>query len=114
MDILQQKIEDLIEKHNLALDGFTEIQFAEAIRQAIPDFQRNVFQNSQRICYIPRLEAERWRKLYHDMEEKCEVYKNLCDRGYIIAMGDADPSDIDDYITDYNSTFVDFFISPNK
>lgn len=106
MNTLQQKIEDLIQKHNLALDGFTEIQFAEAIRQAIPDFQRNVFQNSQRICYIPGLEADRWKKLYHDMKVKCEEYKNLSDRGYIIAMGDADPSDIDDYITDYNAAII--------
>jgi hypothetical protein len=42
-----------------------------------------------------------------DFARKLEVernaYRDLCARGYNIAMGDADPSDVDDYITDYNA-----------
>jgi hypothetical protein len=37
-----------------------------------------------------------------DLERRAAVWRSMAARGYAIAMGDADPPDIDDYITDYN------------
>lgn len=56
-----------VRKHQLALDGLTEQQLADAIRQALPDFQRNIHADSQQVVYIPGNEAARYRHLYHEL-----------------------------------------------
>lgn len=53
-----------VRRHKLALEGATEEQFAEAIRQALPDFQRNLYVGTHCVVYLPCREADCWRALY--------------------------------------------------
>lgn len=92
----------LVRRHNLTVNDLTEAQLAEAIRQAMPDFRRYVHANKQAIVYLPGQEADRWKAKCAELEAVINTYRGLCDRGYNIAIGNADPSDVDDYITDYN------------
>jgi len=62
----------LVRKHQLAVEGLTEQQFAEAIRQAIPDFHRYVMKDRQAIVYLPGSEAHRWKTLYHELIHEVE------------------------------------------
>lgn len=57
----------LIRRHNLAVNDLTETQLAEAIRQAMPDFRRHVHVTGQAVVYIPGMEADRWKALYHEL-----------------------------------------------
>jgi hypothetical protein len=59
--------EALVRKHNLAVNELTETQFAEAIRQALPDFRRYVHVSGQQVVYLPGSEAEKWKSLYHEL-----------------------------------------------
>lgn len=58
----------IIQKYNLAVDTLTETQFADAIRQAIPDFTRHIYANKQSVVYIPGQEANRWRERFRELE----------------------------------------------
>lgn len=58
---------DLVRRHNLATNDLTETQLAEAIRQAMPDFRRHVHVTGQAVVYIPGMEADRWKALYHEL-----------------------------------------------
>ena len=60
-------LEELIRKHHFAVNGLTETQFADAIRQALPDFQRYVHKSGQQVVYLPGSEAEKWKRLYHEL-----------------------------------------------
>ena len=62
----------LVREHALAVDKLTEEQLAEAIRQAMPDFIRNVHASSdgthqQAVVYLPGREAAEWRRKYYDL-----------------------------------------------
>jgi hypothetical protein len=57
----------LVRRHNLAVNDLTETQLAEAIRQAMPDFRRYVNVTGQAVVYLPWLEADRWKTLYHEL-----------------------------------------------
>lgn len=62
----------LVREHALAVDQLTETQLAEAVRQAMPDFVRNVQVSSdgvhhQSVVYIPGREAAEWRRKYYDL-----------------------------------------------
>lgn len=63
----------LVQKHNLAVEGLTELQLAEAIRQAIQsgDFMRYVVihkrEQKQCVTYLPWQECERIRDLYSEL-----------------------------------------------
>ena len=63
-----------VREHSLAAAAgkLTEAQLAEAIRQAMPDFVRNVHTSSdgahrQSVVYIPGREAAEWRRKYYDL-----------------------------------------------
>ena len=54
------------------IEKLTEDQFVEALRQALPDFQRNVVtgpngQYGQQVIYLPGREAAEWRRKYEDL-----------------------------------------------
>jgi hypothetical protein len=71
-------IERLAHTHQLAIEALTEIQIADAIRQAIlsGDFQRNISANSQSVTYTP------YRKLKdaeRERDEWCEMAAELAD-----------------------------------
>lgn len=57
----------LVRRHNIAVNDLTETQLAEAIRQAMPDFRRYVHVIGQAVVYIPSMEADRWKALYHEL-----------------------------------------------
>ena len=58
---------EFVRKHHLAVEDLTERQLAEAIRQAIPDFRRNIHADKQSVIYLPGSEADRWKNLYHKL-----------------------------------------------
>ena len=58
---------DFVRKHHLAVEDLTERQLAESIRQAMPDFRRNVHADKQSVIYLPGSEADRWKNLYHEL-----------------------------------------------
>lgn len=67
---LEEITRDLVKKYNLAVEGLTERQLAECIRQAIVagDFQRMVVDDGrQMITYIPGRELENVRSQYHEL-----------------------------------------------
>jgi hypothetical protein len=60
----------LVKKHQLAVEGLTEKQLAEAIRQAIAsgDFQRNLcLDGAQSVIYLPWREVDSLRRLYNEL-----------------------------------------------
>jgi hypothetical protein len=57
----------LVRRNNLAVNDLTETQLAEAIRQAMPDFRRYVHVTGQAVAYIPGMDADRWKALYHEL-----------------------------------------------
>lgn len=62
----------LVREHALAVDQLTEAQLAEAIRQAMPDFVRNVHASPdgthrQSVVYLPGREAAEWRRRYYEL-----------------------------------------------
>lgn len=62
----------LVREHALAADKLTGEQLAEAIRQAMPDFIRNVHASPdgthrQSVIYLPGREAAEWRRKYYDL-----------------------------------------------
>lgn len=64
-----------VREHALAVGKLTEAQLAEAIRQAMPDFIRNVQASSdgthrQSVVYLPGREAAEWRRKYYDLLEQ--------------------------------------------
>jgi len=58
---------EFVRRHALAIDDLTQAQLAEAIRQAMPDFRRNIHANAQSVVYLPGSEADRWKTLYHEL-----------------------------------------------
>ena len=58
---------DFVRRHAIAIDDLTQEQIAEALRQAMPDFRRNIYANAQSVVYLPGSEAEKWRPLYHEL-----------------------------------------------
>ena len=71
MNNLNTLIEDFVRKHQLAVESLTEIQLAEAIRQALlsGDFMRNVLHDGskQAVVYIPFREVEELRHRYNEL-----------------------------------------------
>ncbi len=63
--------EELVRKHNLAIEALTEQQLADVIRQAIAsgDLMRYVSHDgaAQAVTYIPRREIGRLRALYYEL-----------------------------------------------
>lgn len=69
-DQILAAVDELVRKHNLAVDALTEQQLAEAIRQAIAsgEFMRNVVVDGrQSVTYIPWREVEELRSLYNEL-----------------------------------------------
>ena len=67
MNSTHDLITSLIRKHTIAVNELTEQQFAEAIRQALPDFIRFVHADNQQVVYLPGRDAEKWKRLYHEL-----------------------------------------------
>ena len=67
---------EFVRRHALAVDDLTQEQLAEAIRQAMPDFRRNIHANAQSVVYLPGSEAEKWRTLYHELRAAIQ-YESL-------------------------------------
>lgn len=79
MDKLNDYITELVKKHSLAIEEFTQEQFAEVIRQMVlaGDFIRfvhntnnNNFDIRQAIQYIPFYDKQRLQNKVDDLEEK--------------------------------------------
>ena len=76
-ELLVKITEDLIQKHNLAVESLTEQQLAEVIRQAIAsgDFVRNIVvdSNSQAVVYEPYREVARLRERIEELEKALSI-----------------------------------------
>lgn len=68
---LEALMAEFTKKHHLAVEGLTEQQLAEAIRQALlsGDFVRNVLWDGsgQAVVYVPFRDLERLRGLYNEL-----------------------------------------------
>lgn len=58
---------DFVKRHHLSVEELTENQLAEAIRQSMPDFVRNICADKQSVTYIPWKEAEKYKRLYYEL-----------------------------------------------
>jgi len=71
MDIFT--VTEFVHKHTLAVESLTDLQLAEAIRQALVagDFQRNVLiedsTHKQSVLYLPYREVSRLKPLYDEL-----------------------------------------------
>ena len=74
----EARLRELHREHARAIEQLTEDQFVEAVRQALPDFQKYVAvsfdgRHGQQVVYLPGSEADRWRRKYEELlEQKSE------------------------------------------
>ncbi len=60
---------EFVKRWRIAADNLTQTQLANALRQAMPDFLRNVHVHSgkQQVVYLPGSAADHWRSKYLDL-----------------------------------------------
>ncbi len=66
-ELPRDPVTELVRKHQIAHNDFTEAQLVETIRQALPDFVRHVHKDAQAVRYFPGSEAERWKAKYYEL-----------------------------------------------
>jgi hypothetical protein len=69
---LRETLRRVVRERNIEVEKLTEDQFVEALRQALPDFQRNVVtgpngQYGQQVIYLPGHEAAEWKRKYENL-----------------------------------------------
>jgi phage pi2 protein 07 len=65
---------EFVKRWQIAADDLTQSQLANALRQAMPDFRRNVHVHSggQQVVYLPGSDADRWRAKYLELIDAVE------------------------------------------
>jgi hypothetical protein len=63
---------EFVKRWRIAADDLTQAQLASALRQAMPDFRRNVHRCGQQVVYLPGSDADRWRNKYLELLDAVE------------------------------------------